>query len=102
MLKTVLTTAALGLAVVSTPALAGPSDNPSVEIAIADINLATPEGQERLDRRVKKAAQALCGVGTRRSGSRIPSMDSKRCYAKAMKSAEQQVATLIEAQQRGG
>ncbi len=102
MLKTVLTTAALGLAVISTPALAGPTDIPSVEIAIADINFATPEGQAQLDRRVKKAAQTICGLDSRRSGSRIPSMDSKRCYAKAMKSAEQQVATLVEAQQRGG
>ncbi len=102
MLKTAITAAALGMAAISTPVLAGSSDVPTASVKIADLNLGTAEGQKRLDHRIRSAAKSICHVGKVQSGSRIESPDRKRCYDNAVKSTRNQVATLIEAQQRGG
>ncbi|MEL6878239.1 MAG: UrcA family protein [Pseudomonadota bacterium] len=102
MLKTAITATALGLAALSTPAIAGGEKAPAVTVEIADLNLSTPEGQERLDRRIETAARKVCGLDAVRTGTRMRSARSERCYTEAMKSVEQQVAAMIEAKQRGG
>ena len=102
MLKTAMTAAALGLAAISTAATAGSNDVPRTEVKVADLNLGTAEGQERLDQRIHAAAKKMCKVGQPRSTSRIPSADSQKCYDAALNSTRAQVASLIEAQRRGG
>ncbi len=102
MLKTVLTTAALGLAVVSTPALAGSGQAQSVSVTFADLDLSTAEGADELDRRIDNAARQACYIDYKRTGSRMRTSDSKACYAKARKSVERQVAVMVEQAQRGG
>lgn len=102
MLKTAMTAAALSFAAFSTAATAGSSDVPHTQVKVADLNLSTAEGQKRLDRRIHAAAKKICQIGKAQSTSRIPSADRQKCYDAALSSTRAQVASLIEAQQRGG
>ena len=103
MKKLALATAALGLAVTATPALAGPAVSQSVSVSTAGLDLASPEGQKMLDKRVKAAAREVCGIEGVTRGSRIKSLNARSCYRKAVAGAKRQTAALIAAgQQRGG
>lgn len=94
--------ASLGLAFTATPALAGPAELPTQKVSIAGIDLATPEGQAMLDQRIERAAREVCGVDEVRTGTLIRSNESTECLAKARASAQQQVASIVEDQRRGG
>ncbi|MEP3052070.1 MAG: UrcA family protein [Erythrobacter sp.] len=103
MIKTAMTVAAaLGLAAISTPALAGNADAPTMVVQFEDLDLNTAEGQEQLDKRIDDAAREVCGVDQVRTGTRIRSHEQMRCYDRARQSAANQIATLIEQRQRGG
>lgn len=73
------------------------------QVETADLDLATAEGQRKLDQRVNRAVRAVCRdvhIGT---GTRIISREAQNCLANARKAASQQVAALMEAaEQRGG
>ena len=97
-----IATAAVGLVFTATPALAGPAELPRQEVSIAGIDLATPEGQRMLDQRIERAARQVCQVDTIRTGTRIRSHAAQTCLAKARVSAQQQVASIMEDQRRGG
>ncbi len=101
MIKATLTAAALGLTLSAAPAIAG-DERPSTRVEYKDLNLTTPEGQEKLERRIDYAARTICGVGRVRTGTRIASSQSKECLKAAKQSAKQQVAAMIEREQRGG
>lgn len=95
-----MTLAALGLAGTAiSPAFANTSETMTVQVPYDDINLASPEGQKQLDRRVDKAVRSVCRVQSQSSGSRILSLDAKACLAKARANVRQQVTTVT---QRGG
>lgn len=94
--------AAIGLAFISTPAFADPSQNRAVQVEFEDLNLDTPSGQKHLDRRIHRAARSVCGVDDIRTSTRIRNSAVYKCYAKAVSSAKSQVAAMIEDQQRGG
>jgi len=81
--------AALGAALSATPALAGPA---SVSISYADLNLATPQGQAKLDRRIDAAAKASCGGTTIVTGSIVREARDPACVAAFKTAARQQVA----------
>ncbi|WP_427966133.1 UrcA family protein [Altererythrobacter sp.] len=102
MIKTTLTSAALGLMLAATPAAADTSETPGVKIEYRDLDLDTPEGQEKLERRIDAAASQICKLNERRTGTRLPSRASKQCFAEARATAKSQMATLIANQQRGG
>ncbi|WP_299195823.1 UrcA family protein [uncultured Erythrobacter sp.] len=97
-----IATATLGLAFTASPAFADPAELPHQAISIAGLDLATPEGQRMLDRRIDRAAREVCQVDNIRTGTRIRSQEAQRCFAKARASAQQQVAVIIEDQRRGG
>lgn len=101
MFKTTIASAALGLALAATPAAAG-TDGESLRIEYRDLNLATSQGQEALDRRIDAAARKYCGADAKRTGTRIPSGKAKSCVAQVRSAAHQQVAALIEEQRLGG
>lgn len=102
-MKTIaLAVAALGLAATASPAFAGGYDVQSVKVSTAGLDLATPEGQEMLDRRIARAAKEVCQLDEAPVGTRIRSAASRECYVKARASAERQMASLIEDQRRGG
>ena len=43
----------------------------SVDVAYADLDLTSPQGQSALAKRIDSAARHICGDGQRRSGTRI-------------------------------
>ena len=59
------TIAALGLAL---PTVAIAAENRSIDVQYSDLNLATPEGQKALERRIDKAAKQVCGADEARTG----------------------------------
>jgi UrcA family protein len=97
-----MTLAVLGLAGTAvTPTLASPPESTTIEVPYSDLNLATSEGQARLDRRLEKAMRFVCGTQSHRGGSRIISHDARACLAKAQADVRQQVAALSKGKQRG-
>lgn len=92
--------AALGL--VATPAFAGQQNQKSMNINVADLDLATAEGQRRLDHRIEWAARRVCEIGQVRTGTRLPYSDAAKCVEEARASAELQLAVVLEHRQRGG
>ncbi len=97
-----LMTAAAGIALVATPALAADAPDQSMQISYRDLNLSTPEGQAKLDQRVDVAARQICELSTNTTGTRIQSRSKRACYDNAVKSVKQQIATLVAKDQRGG
>lgn len=97
--------ATFGLAttsVMATPALAQTETRATMKVSTAGLDLNTLEGQEILDARIERAAREVCEFDRVALGTRIVSSATRECVAKARASAEQQVASLIEDQRRGG
>jgi UrcA family protein len=101
-MKTTLTAAALGIAIIATPAVAAPEAGDSMKIEYNDLNLSTAEGQERLNQRIDRAARKLCRADEPRTGTRMPSSEAQTCLAKAKASAERQMATITGTGRLGG
>ena len=95
-------TAAVGLVLTATPALAETIENRSKEISVAGLDLESADGQRMLDQRIERAARAVCGVDEPQTATRIRSSKAYACVAKARANAKQQVAAFIEDQRRGG
>ena len=102
MFKNALTAAGVSLALIATPSFAAPSDTPSADVKIADLNLGTAEGQKTLEGRIEAAARNVCGVGRHQTGSRMKSREVKRCVANAKEQVSKQVATIVDNQRLGG
>ncbi|WP_260583328.1 UrcA family protein [Sphingopyxis sp. PET50] len=81
---------ALSLAVAGTPAIA--AERPTAEVRIADLDLATAQGQQRLETRVKSAARSLCDTGER--GVAAMTRQSQ-CIAEVLASARPQADQAI-------
>lgn len=97
-----LTLAALGLAGSAvTPTLANETEKMTIQVQYDDLDLATPEGQQRLDQRLEKAVRTVCRTQSHNGGSRILSLDAKACLAKARADVRQQVAAMNQGKQRG-
>ena len=96
-------TAALGLVLAATPALAQQTQQRTAIITTSDINLATPQGQKELNWRINRAIRNVCQLGYRDMSGRILTDDAKTCIAKARSSAQAQVARLTASEaQKGG
>ena len=94
--------ASFGLALSASPAHAGPEEAPRPEGSTAGLDLSTAEGQRLLDQRIDRAARQVCEIDRYPIGTRIRSFEARECVAKARASAQQQMATIIQDQQRGG
>lgn len=97
-----IATAALGLFMTASPALADPQGRAAQNVSITGLDLNTAEGQRMLEQRVNRAAREVCRVDHIVTGTRIHSHAARECAAKARASARQQVAAIIENQRRGG
>lgn len=65
----------------------------SVTVSLADLNLATPEGQEALYYRLGSAARQVCGSADyRRAGSPRLAAENQACYERALAQALSQTA----------
>lgn len=102
MFKTALAPIAVGMMAIAAPASADSFDAPKVDIQYRDLNLATAEGQEILQRRIDRAAIKVCQLDEHRTGTRIPSAERKACFAKARASAGAQMASIVADYQLGG
>jgi UrcA family protein len=74
----------------------------SATVSHADLDLATPEGQRRLERRIASAARKICGLDTQDTGTRMAPRDASACYRTALASVRERVAAAIESSRRGG
>jgi len=102
MIKNTLTAAALGMAMLATPAIAGSETGEKISVEYRDLNLMTEEGQAKLDARIDDAARKVCKFDDVRTGTRIQSNDRKQCFTQARRSVETQMAALINAERLGG
>ena len=96
MMKTLI--AALALTA-TLPALAGESR----VVRYDDLNLASPAGMERLERRIDRAARSICGLGGTARFVGVRALEAADdCLAKAKAGAARQVAAAEARQARGG
>lgn len=106
-MKSVLSAAIAGAALIAAPATAGPklsqkNVGQSVAVSYADLNLGTVAGQKALERRINAAAKKVCQWDKHAVGTRILSPDRRACFDKARQSAKKQMASLINTTARGG
>ena len=101
MLKTPLISAALGIALLTTPAIASQGE-PSLNIEFGDLDLSTADGQKQLDRRISVAAREFCKANGVQTGTILRSSASTECVKQVRAIAYEQVAALTETEQRGG
>ena len=99
MLKTI--TAALTLTVGAFAALPATAAPDSRVVRYDDLNLASPAGVERLERRIDQAARAICGFSSTRTGPGELAA-SRACLAKAKARAREQMASIDADQTYGG
>jgi UrcA family protein len=95
MLKTLILSASIALAA-AVPAAAVDSDE-RVAVRIDDLDLANPNDQQRLDRRVSAAARRICVDGER---GVLAMQREQRCIALALESAAPQAERAIALAQR--
>ena len=81
----------ISLGAASTGAIAGnatlaETTERTMEVSYADLNLDHPDGQRRLDLRIKRAAEKVCGVQRGRTSLR-ESVESRACAKDAGKNA---------------
>jgi UrcA family protein len=98
--KTLIAAGLVGLALTAQPAAAqlASSSAEAVEVQhrtvnYADLDMATPEGQARLDARLRRAAAAVCesNYGPHPLSE---AMEARRCYRTALQSARTTLASL--------
>lgn len=102
-MKTALITAAIA-ATFATTAIAAPptGEAQSTQVEYADLDLPTEKGQKTLDKRITKAARAVCAVGEQRTGSRVNRRESRECFNNAKAQVKAQFAEIIADARRGG
>ncbi|MDP3674418.1 MAG: UrcA family protein [Novosphingobium sp.] len=93
------TLVAITAAAFATLATFGASHAATTAVQTADLDLATVEGQARLDSRIDRAVRAVCSEAI--TGSRIAVVD-KDCMAKARAAVEKQIATRRGSTRFGG
>ena len=85
----------------ATASFAAPAAAESRMVRYADLDLATPEGQARMERRIAGAAREVCGAdGARHSA--LADSATRECIADAKARARAQVARLDGKTVRGG
>jgi UrcA family protein len=88
---------AAGALLAAQPALAE-----SVKVSYQDLDLSTPKGQKELGKRIQVAVKKICGVYDIRTGSRVPSPESKACAKQAEQQIRHQLAGVLEPHESGG
>ena len=93
----------IALAAIATfGATAAPAYADSLSIPYRDLDLSTAEGQKALDRRIDVAAREFCAIDQQRTGTRIASSGSRRCYVETKRQAKQHFAAILDEQRGGG
>jgi UrcA family protein len=77
-------------------------DGLRVEVSFTDLDLATSEGQQKLERRIARAASKVCAMDDTATGSRMASREANACYAQALRNVRASVAAAVNRSQVGG
>lgn len=88
----------------ATPAIAQEEgEYVEVRVEYADLDLSTEDGQATLHNRLRRAAQRVCGMDIRETGSLMPMGEARACYREKMDSFEVRVAAITrqQAERRG-
>jgi UrcA family protein len=88
---------AAGALLAAQPALAE-----SVKVAYDDLDLSTPKGQKELKERIDAAAKKICGIDDVRTGTRLPSSDSRTCLRDTKQQIQHQLAAVLDQYKAGG
>ncbi|HTN14974.1 MAG TPA: UrcA family protein [Sphingomonadaceae bacterium] len=96
MRKTAIILAAIGAICAAQPAFAE-----AASVSFKDLDLTTEAGREELDRRINSAAREVCGFNDERTGSRIVSRDSRKCYEDARQKLSNHIASLTNKKTAG-
>jgi len=94
---------AIGLsasAAIAAPAMA--TEKASASVQYADLDLTSEDGQRELDRRISRAAKAVCESELQRTGTRIRNSAYRECQASVQAQLERRIARITTGQQRGG
>lgn len=88
---------AAALALVPGAALAAPA---SVEVKYRDLDLSTPEGTAKLNKRIEAAAREVCTTRIDTGSIKNRSLDS-HCYTETLQKLQQQIALVTQHHQQG-
>jgi len=94
-------TATFGLFVLPDAAYAA-STGQSVMVRFADLDLSTATGQQKLERRIARAASQVCGLDDVTTGSRVPSAEASACYRQALRNVRASVANAVAGNRPAG
>jgi UrcA family protein len=89
MIRTFATTAAAFATFAGFAATAHAATQDRAQVRFTDLDLSSPEGQAKLDKRIAVAARTVCSNAY--TGSRVKKADGE-CMARARASIEQQLA----------
>lgn len=67
-----------------------------------DLDLTEARDQQRLDRRLVRAARRVCRTGDVEVVSRLPSREARDCFDEVMARYQPRVAAIVADRQRGG
>ncbi len=72
------------------------------EVQYRDLDLATAEGQDRLEKRIDTAARKACGFDAHATGTRIRSRQAQECVIELRTKAREQLAVILADEGKGG
>lgn len=100
-IKTLLTAvAAMGIAAAPQLAMADEVVSQQREVRFYDLDIQTPEDQAELERRIRRAAKDVCGVGPTKSLNERAAANA--CYREAMTRGQARMAQKIADTRYGG
>lgn len=91
--------ATIAAATLASLTVAAPAFAKDVTVRYGDLDLASPEGQHTLSRRIDRAARNACELDQE---GRIPSTAALKCFKQARTSAHTEVAMLVDNARLGG
>jgi UrcA family protein len=92
-------TLALAAAMAIGPAAAFAA-SPSVELRYDDLNLSTPDGMAKLNKRVEAAAREVC-TSRHDTGSIVKQSLDRKCYQETLQKLQKQLALVTQQQPKG-
>jgi UrcA family protein len=78
------------------------STGSSVTVRFADLDLSTMDGQQKLERRIERAARQVCATDEVTTGTRVPSAQASACYHQALRNVRSSVATAVAGNRPAG
>lgn len=90
--------AAFALAIPVAASAADVAETNTVGVKYKDLDLASETGKAELERRLDRAARGVCGMGDKRTGTRITDRESRQCYREARVQLDRQFAAVVERQ----